>query len=130
MAGLKILSNKPVNVATYGVPNPPKIKPMTQHSVLPLSTSDKLLNIQLHYCQPPTASQHTTSQSSMSNSAVHEFIGPTSVLTYSVKIVFSLADTILFAHATRKVCSCELRCCVLHTRTKSANNYGIVIVNA
>ena len=44
--------------------------------------------------------------------------------------MFNLADTMLFACATRKVRTCELRCWVLHTRTRSANNYVIGVANA
>ena len=44
--------------------------------------------------------------------------------------MFNLANTMLFACATRNVRTCELRCWVLHTRTRSFNNYGIVIANA
>ena len=36
----------------------------------------------------------------------------------------------LFAFATRNVRTCELQCWVLHTRTRSFNNYGIVIASA
>lgn len=97
-----------------------------------MTTSNSDTHIHLYYCQHPTASQHRSSRSSISNFAVirHEFIDPTFVLTFSNKLMFNLANTLLFAYATRKLRACELQCWVLHTRTKSANYYGGVIANA